>query len=69
MQKVSEKQKEMQKVLQQSPLSPKVKIHMNECICERDCVCELIKSSSLSLLVVKLWDLVIEKYMFEHFRF
>ncbi len=68
MQKVSEKQKEMQKVLQQSPLSPKVKIHMNECICEWDCVCELIKSS-LYPLVVKLWDLVIEKYMFEHFRF
>ncbi len=38
---------------------------MNECINESDCMCELILPGSISLLVVKLWDLVIEKYMLE----
>ncbi len=32
---------------------------MNACISESGCVCELIISGSVSLLVVKLWDLVI----------
>ncbi len=38
---------------------------MNACISESGCVCELILPGSVSLLVVKLWDLVIEKYMLE----
>ncbi len=37
---------------------------MNECIIESNCVCELILPGSVSL-VVKLWDLVIKKYMLE----
>ncbi len=40
-------------------------IHMNECISESGCVCELILPGSVSLLVVKLWDLVIKKYTFQ----
>ncbi len=35
---------------------------MNACISESGCVCELILPGSVSLLVVKLWDLVIKKY-------
>ncbi len=42
-------------------------IHMNECISESGCVCELILPGSVSLLVVKLWDLVIKKYMLQLF--
>ncbi len=42
---------------------------MNERISESDCVCELILPDSISLLVVKLWDLVIKKYMLELFSF
>ncbi len=38
-------------------------IHMNACISESGCTC------SVSLLVVKLWDLVIKKYMLELFSF
>ncbi len=38
---------------------------MNECISESDCVCELILPGSVSLPVVKLWDLVIKNYMLE----
>ncbi len=41
---------------------------MNECISESGCVCELILPGSVSLLVVKLWDLV-KKYMLELFSF
>ncbi len=41
---------------------------MNECISESGCVCELILPGSVSLLVVKLWDLVIKIYMLELFR-
>ncbi len=37
-------------------------------ISESDCVCELIIPGRVSLLVVKLWDLV-KKYMLELFRF
>ncbi len=40
---------------------------MNECISESGCVCELILPDSVSLLVVKLWDLDIKKYMLELF--
>ncbi len=40
---------------------------MNESIRERNCVCELILPGSVSLQVVKLWDLVIKKYMLEQF--
>ncbi len=36
---------------------------MNACISESGCTC------SVSLLVVKLWDLVIKKYMLELFSF
>ncbi len=36
---------------------------MNECIGESGCVCEWILAGSVSLLAVKLWDLVIKKYM------
>ncbi len=42
---------------------------MNECISESNCVCELILPDSVSLLVVKLWDLVIKKYMLKLFSF
>ncbi len=42
---------------------------MNECISESGCVCELILPGSVSLLVVKLWDKVIKKYMLELFSF
>ncbi len=42
---------------------------MNACINESSSVCELILPGSVSLLVVKLWDLVIKKYMLELFRF
>ncbi len=42
---------------------------MNECISESYCVCELILPGSVSLLVVKLWDLVVKKYMLEPFFF
>ncbi len=41
-------------------------IHMNECISESGCTCELILPGSVSLLVVKLWDLLIKKYMLEY---
>ncbi len=41
---------------------------MNEYISESGCVCELILPG-ISLLVVKLWDLVIKKYMLEPFSF
>ncbi len=34
---------------------------MNECISESDYMCELILPDSVSLLVVKLWDLVSRK--------
>ncbi len=44
-------------------------IHMNASISESGCVCELILPGSVSLLVVKLWDLVIKKYMLELFSF
>ncbi len=44
-------------------------IHMNACISESGCVCELILPGSVSLLVVKLWDLVIKKYMLKLFSF
>ncbi len=52
-------------ILNQIQISSTVKIHMNECISESDRVCELILSGSISLLVVKLWDLVIKKYMLD----
>ncbi len=42
---------------------------MNACISESGCVCDLILPGSVSLLVVKLWDLVIKKYMLEVFSF
>ncbi len=42
---------------------------MNACIIESSCVCELILPGSVSLLVVKLWDKVIKKYMLELFSF
>ncbi len=42
---------------------------MNACISESGCVCELILPGSVSLLVVKLLDLVIRKYMLELFSF
>ncbi len=42
---------------------------MNECISESNYVCELILPGSVSLLVVKQWDLVIKKYMLELFSF
>ncbi len=42
---------------------------MNACISESNCVSELILPGSVSLLVVKLWDLVIKKYMLELFSF
>ncbi len=42
---------------------------MNECISESGCVSELILPGSVSLLVVKLWDLFIKKYMLETFQF
>ncbi len=35
---------------------------MNECISESNCVCELILPGSVSLLEMKLWDLVIKIY-------
>ncbi len=35
----------------------------------RAVACELILPGSVSLLVVKLWDLVIKKYMLELFSF
>ncbi len=41
---------------------------MNECISESDCICELILPDSISLLVVKLLDLI-KKYMLELFSF
>ncbi len=41
---------------------------MNEWISENDCVRELILPGSVSLLVVKLWDLVTKKYMLELFK-
>ncbi len=41
---------------------------MNECISESNCVSELILPGSVSLLVVKLWDLV-KTYMLELFSF
>ncbi len=44
-------------------------IHMNECISESNCEYELILPGSVSLQVVKLWDLVIKKYMLELFSF
>ncbi len=42
---------------------------MNAWISENDYVCELILPGSVSLLVVKLWDLVTKKYMLELFSF
>ncbi len=42
---------------------------MNACISESGCLCELIIPGSVSLLVVKLWDKVIKKYMLELFSF
>ncbi len=42
---------------------------MNECISESNCVCELILPGRVSLLEMKLWDLIIKKYMLELFRF
>ncbi len=42
---------------------------MNEYISESGCVCECILPGSVSLLVLKLWDLVIKKYMLELFSF
>ncbi len=42
---------------------------MNACISESGCVYELILPGSISLLAVKLWDLVITKYMLENFQF
>ncbi len=35
----------------------------------RAIACELILPGSVSLLVVKLWDLVVKKYMLELFSF
>ncbi len=42
---------------------------MNACISESSCVCELILPGSVSLLVVKLWDLINKKYMLKLFSF
>ncbi len=42
---------------------------MNECISESDCISELILPGSVFLLVAKLLDLVIKKYMLELFSF
>ncbi len=36
---------------------------MNEGISESNCMCELILPGSISVLVMKLWDLVIKKYI------
>ncbi len=38
---------------------------MNECIRESGCVCEWILPGSVYLIVVKLWYVVIKKYMLE----
>ncbi len=57
-------------VLNQTQISSTVKITfiwMNALV--RAVACELILPGSVSLLVVKLWDLVIKKYMLELFSF
>jgi len=42
---------------------------MNKWICESNCMCEIMLPGSVSLLAVKLLDVVIKKYILELFSF